>query len=67
MASLSDLPRELRDQVYEQYILDVVTKQQPQEWGPLITTFPLLRVNKQVRCEAIGVCIPFYDHAQRMR
>ena len=55
MPTFWDLPRELRDLVYEQYILDVIDEQQGQARRPLTTVMPLLVSNKQVGREAAQV------------
>lgn len=59
MANFSDLPRELRDMIYEWYILIAINDHRKARPGTirLITAAPLLLANRQVGVEFAEVRI----------
>lgn len=64
MPNIHALPRELRDKIYEQFVLDMIEKQ---ETSHLITAFTgLLMSNKQIGSEAAEVCILRYTLTRRI-
>lgn len=58
MPNIHDLPRELRDKIYEQFVMNIIGKQETRHF---ITAFTgLLMSNKQAGLEAVEVCILRY-------
>lgn len=58
MSGFADLPRELRDIIYEMYMVDMIRQQPARGQSALITKAPILVCHKQFGREAALVSTP---------